>query len=76
MKCRACNYEHDIDYVEPENNKGDDPFIDIRYAAINDDKVEVVANPYVDSLHSYTQLKRVKLVACQKCGTVRMEEHW
>ena len=76
MKCRACGYEHEIDYIKPAKNKGDDEFIPIYFGVSPETEGKIVTRACVESDAYYHRsgFKKMCLVACPKCGTTRLEE--
>jgi len=62
MKCAACLYEYDFDYTVKDGFKiliGDEEFIHIS------------GNFYK---HEDFEDKRIRLIACPKCKTIRINE--
>ena len=76
MKCRVCGYERQIDYVEPECTIGDEDFIPIYFGVSPEEEGNVMTRACIESdeYYHHTGFKLMKLVACPKCGTVRLEE--
>lgn len=71
MKCAACNHEHD------SSHKTQDDCWDSGCAIGSERFTRIQSGPLLieveGSRYSEPESERVKLFACPKCGTVRME---
>lgn len=69
MKCAACQYEQVILDENEDKIIGSDPFIEIEFLPYNS---PVMTIPLIR--RDWPDHKQVKLFACPKCGTVRMDK--
>lgn len=68
MKCMACQYEQTILHEDEDKIIGSEPFILIEFSTYN---APVMTTPVIR--RGWPDRQNVKLYACPRCSTVRME---